>query len=287
MVGNSVFAAKAGEKLMESVVEYGKFYVPATQEELDILCAVNELVFSTSKMISIYLGIEQENVRRMLKKMKNHKAITGLYFTCDDSTKKSNYMVYRITKRGSAAIRQCLGEDYYSCKLFAYADKLVATEPDQVKRILAGNQALINVLVPAGYKINPCKTVVKVNHSNDSGHVFRAIGLAQKDNNVCIVEPVRRIAGAEDSLLDKIKRIQKTLHSNNILAVNKATLIIVAEDEEHMRHIKELTRYVAGKNLVLKFTYDLGTFPDTYIMEAQEKAGIFKRVVNRLFLRAA
>ena len=228
----------------------------------EILELVNKFEFITSRQLYQMLEIKgfnpvsQDKLNNKLEQLVKSKILTRYYFNSPEG--KGIYRIYCLEKMG----KYLLNSKEIECK-WQPSDN---TKPvAMIKKRLAGNQTLIaymrKVKAIDSYVVKPAITAKSL------GKVFKATGgsvkLTKNKKSIQFVfEAVRRESEWEKKLIDKMK-LYIDFYENFVPGDSGFSgvpqLIIIAEDEKHMKEIfKQIViNKIEIPKIKLLFTTDL------------------------------
>jgi len=256
-IKKSPYEIYSGETIERFIPENPRSYkIKGIQKE--ILLAINIFMCLTSRMLVKYLNdkgydIEQKQIQKELKFLSQNDFLKKYQFKLvGDEKGVSSYKYYSIGFKGKAFL-------YNECNIYAkkmgYMEQCTVSE---VKKVLSANQVIIELGLANEMDVSVVKMVVDEGfHLFNNKNLFRAIGYCESENKINIIEPVRSVLTYEKDLIEKLKRIERTLECDkcNIDIKKDITIIIVAENYSKMRYIMSWCedKY---KNFRMLFTYD-------------------------------
>lgn len=238
------------------------------ETHFNILKAINQFVFSTSKQIRAWLYCNGQLSEKMNQDKMNHRLDTmsrlGLVdrIRFKSSEGEGIFRVYFLNKNGEKLLNA-----YLSTKHTSYHDALLVTPVSEIKRHLATNQILLAYRETFGFLRS--FTVRKLLKADEETPV-RPSAMMSFPNSVLLVETRRRFLGWKEDLLDKMKRYLLLFenHKKGVLPANSAFLmgkrlylLVVCEDMEQALEMRGLFWGLMHRlHHCLFFTYDLLIF---------------------------
>lgn len=259
---NSPYAVYAGE-IMEKILPKNSKRVDLREIQGQIIYAIDKFLVLTSRMITSYLkfkgyNVEQKQIQKELAFMSDNCYLNKYEFRTKDS-KKSSFKCYTIGAKGNGFLKSMTGLRGH---MLGYLDKC---SPTQVKKILAANQALIELNLMNNSEMSVAKMIVDEGfHLFENKYLFRATGISENENSITILEPVRNDPDYKVETLKKLDRIEKTLGRSkcSVDSSKKITLIIVAEDVIKMQTLMNLIDETKYSHFSVLYTYDTLLYSD-------------------------
>ena len=161
-----------------------------------------------------------------------------------------------------------------------YLDKCT---PTQIKRILSSNQVLIALkkdYIINGEEISVAKIVTDEGfHIFENPYIFRASGYVEGESDITVIEPVRNEEDGNAILLNKLKRMDKTLGRRkcNIDTDKKIHVILVAEDLMKMENLMSIVDETTYKRFDIEYSYDT-------LMYSESKCKLYKKSNDMKFV---
>lgn len=211
--------------------------------DIEILDAIYNLKYSTSRQITMYLNkvrnitIEQSKVSKRLTTLNNSSAICRYSFVNEERIDETNFKVYSLKNNGKRLLRSF----HYQCYWNIFECVLL----DDIKSILARNQfilKLINSNIISYPEIN-FKTDIK---GVEASYNYK--------NTAYFIIPVRSNLN-EESIINIFTTLNNSLLFTT--SINKK-IIIIGEDDVHLFNIFKIILKNKLINLnILFFTSDL------------------------------
>lgn len=210
-----------------------------------ILYLLNQLLFSTSALLEIAMqnlgvDIEQKQIQKRLKYLDEREYVRSYRFVSSETY--SSGKTYTLNWRGYGYLKSA----EIKPKLRQYIQDLIESQDVvQIKKILSAQQfALRNEYDIEDIDI--CKTVfVLVKEGQTTKKIFRSQAMLSDGERTIFLESVRRTdSNWKQEFMKKLDRIGSTLQTSkeHNITLKKAdtTLILIAEDSDHMSEIMKL-----------------------------------------------
>lgn len=240
----SPFAVYNNEQLVK-VSSDVETIITSTNNELDklLIFAVGELKVSTSSLLQAVLhncgikDVTQKDIQRRLKLLSNSEFLDAYRFEENNTNNaRSSNKIYLLGWRGAGLLKS----NGKKLRLGNYLKELDAT---QVKKILSATQYLIR----SGFNINEfsmCEPVFSPSKKSDgkTSKIFRPQAIV-RGTKTMFVEAVRQNLGWRKELLNKLERIaavSQAKEHNIDFAKQNTSLLLIAENTEHMKQIMRL-----------------------------------------------
>lgn len=231
-----------------------------TQIQHDILHTVNTSMVTTCVLLHTRLtrqGMADypiEQLRKELKRLSEYGYLTKMEF-CTPSA-RSLTKVFALSNQGKDYIRSC-GVHPVRTRYVSGLDAI------HCKKLLSAQQFLLSQGWEGQAEIGRM-VIENVPEGEATKHLFRTHALVQKEDATIFVESVRAIPGAAQDLLDKLKRMDRTLALGNRLNIplnRQLQVIVCCENYNHMEQIIEAVGASGlGFDFSLHFTNDYDTF---------------------------
>lgn len=259
-------------EIMKKIIPDNPRRLNLSSLQAEIVLATNQLLVVTSRLLTKYLNIkgievEQKKVQKQIAYLADNNYLNKFLFCNPDKGIQASYKVYTVGHKG---------------KGFLYSTYNIQTQKvgfleqcnvAQIKRILASNQLLIDTKLVSRMDFSVAKMVTDDGfHLLKNKKLFRSIGFCQNDDCIKIIEPVRQESTYEKDVMDKLKRIEKTLSSKkcNIDVNKRITVILMAESYGRMENIMNLVNEKQYKCFDIVYTYDT-------LIACDEKNKFFKK----------
>lgn len=272
----SPFAVCEGETFEQVSVD-GAHYVDLTDFQSEIIKSINQFLVMTRLQVTqslLYKGFttEPEIVSRQLKYLMKNGYIDGFNFKDNEGNIKTRF--YMVGRKGGgwlASVKE-------PRRLHGYLQQCTLV---QIKKILSANQAVFSLgLINEGNCIS--SKIIKNNQEYHAELLFRAGTIVQGNGRNIMLESVRKISGYEEELYEKLKRINKTIHSqkSEVLPSQDNSIIIVSEDREMMEYLIKLFERKHYKEFSVFITYDrlLVSEEEDKLFQIRKKS-ILKRIL--------
>lgn len=260
----SPFALYGNESLIDEKSEEFGHFIELNEFQAELIKAVNVMLFATRQLLKKYLAIQgihfsDKMLTKQLKRLSLHNYLRKKSFVSLNG-RKSGFMTYMLDRKGKGFLRH-MG---IRIKLEGYINEKT---PGEVKKILAANQAAIEIIIAGGDKKMYFETarifLVNEKRLKANGHLFRALGFINNEDGgkSYFIQPVRN--GQDDivELLDKLNRMEQVIQIagfSELSIQEDITVIVVAESKIEMEHIKTLleNKQKLYGHLQLATTYD-------------------------------
>lgn len=283
-VKKSPFSIYEGEFLHRYVVD-NPSGIWITDLDKEICKALSTYLVLTSDLISRLLtnqghSCEKKEIQHHLKKLTLSGYTQKIVFESDIGFSAAK--AYILAGRGIGLLN-ALGIRYRLGGYLAQLDHI------GMKRILSSNQLLINGKYDR-MQVSGIVLIEPKDEARKSAYLFRptATCFNQDGEAYQFVDSVRRTA-SEAELSDKLERIvqvYKQRKNANIKICQNVSVVLVAEDYQHMCELIDQTYKRFGKKLNLKYTYDLAVYscsdPDDFLFEyspEKKTAGFFAKAI--------
>lgn len=237
-----------------------------SEDHFNILKAINCMIYCTSLQIMSFFYSNQISTQiknqiklnNRLETMVKLSLIDRMNFQSDEGI--GIYRVYCLNKNGDLLLQTLLGQ-----KRTSYEQGMIAVEEWIIKRQLETNQMILafNESYPF-FKDFYIRKVIEV----DEKVPVRPSAILEFENTVLLLETVRRYAGWEEKLHDKMDRYQILFerHAKNDLWGKTPSylrmplfLVVACEDYEQCSEVKNIL-YGHKMYMNIFFTYDLLIF---------------------------
>lgn len=231
-----------------------------TQSERLVLGCVNYLMFATSMQIFWMLsgyGIDQKEIHKILAKLYHAGYLHKLQFCGNGGM--SSFKVYAITgDRGYMLFKQVFGRKPNTKRDFFNKEDFFV----KVKQILSANQLMAQITDLKKCAIPSHSQVFSIKRLLQKPLLIRVTGYFETGETGYWVESVRKCDNYMENFENRIKRLEyfqknykKIEEVNDTAIASKPHIIVIAEDEQHMKELICNARNYSLSDIV--FTHDM------------------------------
>lgn len=258
----SPFAIHENEILVDEESEQFGKYINLNQFQMEIVKAANVMLFVTRQLLKKYLirqGVEfnEKSLTKQLKRLSLNNYLSKKTFISTDGG-ESVTKIYTLGRKGKGFLRN-MG---IRVKLEGYINDRT---PGQVKKILAANQAMLEIAGNDKRIYIETARIFLLNEGQPkiTGMLFRALGYMnnKEEGKSYFIQPVRNEKDDVKELLDKLYRMEQVIKKTELseLKIKRSvTVIIVAENKKWMEYIENLLENEQKnyRHFQLAMTYD-------------------------------